>query len=237
MKKYTIIAIVATLLFIVSAYMGYTGGRDEALEYLEQEKLNSYIEGQHQGQHQGYSQGYSNGYNADITDYKEAVFDWMYNREINQDEPEDIPEETTTEATTEAVTEKIAQESTTTAGQEPTATKGDLGILSIPNAGIYVGLYSDGNAFQSRGKASVQYYNQYGIKWIADHVNQDNFGNLRNLSIGSKVYINDTAYTVVDSVYAADYYSNFDAWVSYIDESPLILQTCEGNGARLIRCQ
>lgn len=121
--------------------------------------------------------------------------------------------------------------------QKPTTSAGDLGILSIPDAGIYVGLYSDANAFQSSGKASVQYYTQYGIKWIADHVNQDGFGNLKNISIGSKVYINDVEYTVVDSVYAADYYTNFAAWVSYIEESPLVLQTCEGDGARLVRCQ
>lgn len=121
--------------------------------------------------------------------------------------------------------------------QIPETTTGDLGILNIPNAGIYVGLYSDGNAYQSSGKASVEYYNQYGVKWIADHVNQDGFWNLKNLSIGSTVYINDTAYTVVDNVYAADYYSNFGAWASYIDESPLVLQTCEGDGARLVRCQ
>lgn len=116
-------------------------------------------------------------------------------------------------------------------------TSGDLGILSIPDAGIHVGLYSDGNAYQRSGKASVEYYNQYGVKWIADHCNQDGFWNLKNLSIGSTVYVNDTAYTVVDNVYAADYYSNFGAWVDYIDESPLVLQTCEGNGARLVRCQ
>lgn len=121
--------------------------------------------------------------------------------------------------------------------QAPTATAGDLGILSIPDAGIYVGLYSDGNAFQSSGKASVQYYNQYGIKWIADHVNQDGFWNLKNLSVGSTVYVNDQAYTVIESVYAADYYSNFNAWVTYIGDSTLVLQTCEGDGARLIRCQ
>jgi sortase (surface protein transpeptidase) len=114
---------------------------------------------------------------------------------------------------------------------------GDLGILSIPSVGIRVGLYSDGNAFQNSGKASVQYYTQYGIKWIADHVNQDGFGNLKNLSIGSKVYINETEYTVVDNVYAADYYSNFSAWVSYIGDSRLLLQTCEGDGARLVRCE
>ena len=227
MKKYTIITIVATLLFIVSAYIGYNGGRNEALEYLEQEKLNSYIE----GQHQGYSQGYSNGYNADITDYEEAVFDWIYNREFNQDEPEDIPEATTN------TTQETTRQTTTETSVATSVVAGDLGIFSIPSIGINVGLYSDGNAFQSSGKASVEYYNQYGVKWIADHVNQDGFWNLKNLSIGSTVYVNDTAYTVVDNVYAADYYSNFGAWVSYIDESPLILQTCEGNGARLIRCQ
>ena len=121
--------------------------------------------------------------------------------------------------------------------QEPTTSAGDLGILSIPDAGIYVGLYSDANAFQNSGKASCQYYTQYGIKWIADHVNQDGFGNLKNISIGSKVYINDKEYTVIDSVYAADYYTNFASWVSYIEESPLVLQTCEGDGARLVRCQ
>lgn len=121
--------------------------------------------------------------------------------------------------------------------ETPTTTAGDLGILNIPNAGIYVGLYSDGNAFQSSGKASVQYYNQYGIKWIADHCNQDGFWNLKNLSVGSTVYVNDTAYTVVDNVYAADYYSNFNAWVGYIGDSTLVLQTCEGDGARLVRCQ
>ena len=133
------------------------------------------------------------------------------------------------EQTTEANTEEVVQ--------EPTTYAGDLGILSIPDAGIYVGLYSDANAFQSSGKASVQYYTQYGIKWIADHVNQDGFCNLKYVSIGSKVYINDNEYTVVDSVYAADYYTNFTSWVSYIEESPLVLQTCEGDGARLVRCQ
>lgn len=114
---------------------------------------------------------------------------------------------------------------------------GDLGILSIPSVGIRVGLYSDSNAFQSSGKASVQYYAQYGIKWIADHVNQDGFGNLKNLNIGSKVYINETEYIVTDNIYAADYYSNFSAWVSYISDSTLLLQTCEGDGARLVRCE
>jgi len=120
---------------------------------------------------------------------------------------------------------------------QQTCQPGDLGILSIPDAGIYVGLYSDGNAFQSSGKASVQYYNQFGIKWIADHVNQDNFGNLKTLDIGDAVYVNDICYTVVDNVYAPDYYSDFNAWVTYIGDSNLVLQTCEDNGARLIRCE
>ena len=153
---------------------------------------------------------------------------------------EEVVQEPTTDTTTEEITtEEITTEATTeeVVVQEPTTAAGDLGILSIPDAGIYVGLYSDANAFQSSGKASCQYYTQYGIKWIADHVNQDGFGNLKYLSIGSKVYINDAEYTVVDSVYAADYYSNFQAWVSYIEESPLVLQTCEGDGARLVRCQ
>lgn len=152
---------------------------------------------------------------------------------------EEVVQEPTTETTTEEITtEEITTEATTeeVVVQEPT-TAGDIGILSIPDAGIYVGLYSDANAFQSSGKASVQYYTQYGVKWIADHVNQDGFWNLKNVAIGSKVYINDAEYTVVDSVYAADYYSNFQAWVSYIEESPLVLQTCEGDGARLVRCQ
>lgn len=153
---------------------------------------------------------------------------------------EEVVQEPTTETTKEEITtEEITTEATTeeVVVQEPTTATGDLGILSIPDAGIYVGLYSDANAFQSSGKASVQYYTQYGIKWIADHVNQDGFGNLKYVSIGSKVYINDVEYTVVDSVYAADYYTNFQAWVSYIEESPLVLQTCEGDGARLVRCQ
>ena len=153
---------------------------------------------------------------------------------------EEVVQEPTTETTTEEITtEEITTEATTeeVVLQEPTTAAGDLGILSIPDADIYVGLYSDANAFQSSGKASCQYYTQYGIKWIADHVNQDGFGNLKYVSIGSKVYIDDHEYTVVDSVYAADYYSNFQAWVSYIEESPLVLQTCEGDGARLVRCQ
>lgn len=141
------------------------------------------------------------------------------------------------EVTEELTTEEVTTEEVTTEYVEPVVYGGDLGTLSIPAAGINVGLYSDGNAFQSSGCASVQYYNQYGIKWIADHVNQDGFGNLKYLNIGDAVYINDTCYTVVDNVYAADYYSNFNAWVGYIGDSTLILQTCEGDGARLIRCQ
>lgn len=157
--------------------------------------------------------------------------------EVIAEEPtteEQTTEESTTEVTTETTTEVTTEEVVV---QEPTVTAGDLGILSIPDAGIYVGLYSDANAFQSSGKASVQYYTQYGVKWIADHVNQDNFWNLKYVSIGSKVYINDREYTVVDSVYAADYYTNFSAWLPYIGDSTLLLQTCEGDGARLVRCQ
>ena len=162
---------------------------------------------------------------------------------VEEQTTEDVTTETTTEETTtevettEATTETTTDATTEEVVQEPTTTAGDLGILSIPDAGIYVGLYSDANAFQSSGKASVQYYTQYGVKWIADHVNQDSFGNLKYLSVGSKVYINDREYTVVDSVYAADYYSNFSAWLSYIGDSTLVLQTCEGDGARLVRCQ
>ena len=161
---------------------------------------------------------------------------------VEEQTTEAITEEPTTEAITEETTYEATTETTTDATteevvQEPTTTAGDLGILSIPDAGIYVGLYSDANAFQSSGKASVQYYTQYGVKWIADHVNQDGFGNLKYLSVGSKVYINDSEYTVVDNVYAADYYSNFAAWSSYIGDSTLVLQTCEGDGARLVRCQ
>lgn len=152
---------------------------------------------------------------------------------VEEQTTEAITEETTTEATTETTTDATTEEVV----QEPTTAAGDLGILSIPDAGIYVGLYSDANAFQSIGKASVQYYTQYGVKWIADHVNQDGFGNLKYLSVCSKVYINDREYTIVDSVYAADYYSNFAAWLPYISESTLVLQTCEGDGARLVRCQ
>lgn len=133
--------------------------------------------------------------------------------------------------------ERLFNTNTVQSPVQQTCQPGDLGILNIPDANIYVGLYSDGNAFQSSCKASVQYYTQYGIKWIADHVNQDGFGNLKNLAIGSKVYINDTEYTVIENVYAADYYTNFNAWVGYIGDSTLILQTCEGDGARLIRCQ
>ena len=154
-------------------------------------------------------------------------------RDIFPEEFEDKQEEATNidyNSELESVPEVIQETPVTTPS-------GDLGTFSIPSAGINVGLYSDGNAFQSSGCASVQYYNQYGIKWIADHVNQDGFWNLKNVAIGDTVYVNDTAYTVVDNVYAADYYSNFNAWVSYIGDSTLVIQTCEGDGARLVRCQ
>lgn len=137
------------------------------------------------------------------------------------------------ERSSEEVIEEVVEEVI----EEPVVVAGDLGILRIPDANIAVGLYSDGNAFQSSGKASVQYYIQYNVKWIADHVNQDGFWNLKNLSIGSKVYINDIEYTVTENIYAADYYTNFAAWKPYIEESVLVLQTCEGDGARLVRCQ
>lgn len=167
----------------------------------------------------------------------EEVVDLEPTTEVTTEEviaEETTTEESTTEVNTETTTEVTTEEVVV---QEHTVTAGDLGILSIPDAGIYVGLYSDANAFQSSGKASVQYYTQYGVKWIADHVNQDNFWNLKYVSIGSKVYINDREYTVVDSVYAADYYSNFSAWLPYIGDSTIVLQTCEGDGARLVRCQ
>ena len=138
--------------------------------------------------------------------------------------------EETTESTTEATTEEVVV-------QEPTVTAGDLGIFSIPSAGINVGLYSDSNAFQSTGKASIQYYSQYGIKCVADHVNQDGFWNLKYVSIGSEVYVNDTCYIVYDSIYAADYYSNFNSYLHYIGEADLFIRTCEGDGARLVLCR
>lgn len=141
------------------------------------------------------------------------------------------------ERPSEEVVEEIVEEVVEEVIEEPVVVAGDLGILRIPDANIAVGLYSDGNAFQSSGKASVQYYIQYNVKWIADHVNQDGFWNLKNLSIGSKVYINDIEYTVVENVYAADYYTNFAAWKPYIEDSVIVLQTCEGDGARLVRCQ
>lgn len=141
---------------------------------------------------------------------------------------ENYIEEITEEPTTEVIVEEPVEESTT---------YGDLGIFSIPSAGINVGLYSDANAFQSNGKASIQYYSQYGIKWVADHVNQDNFWNLKYVSIGSEVYVNDTCYIVYDSIYAADYYSNFNSYLHYIGEADLFIQTCEGDGARLVLCR
>lgn len=170
--------------------------------------------------------------------YEDSVYE-----EPLEEEPviEAVSEETYTSfELEESIIESIHEEPVIESVIEETVTyvqPGDLGVLRIPDANIEVGLYSDDSAFQSSGKASVQYYAQYGIKWVADHANQDGFGNLKYLSIGSKVYINETEYTVVESVYAEDYYSNFGAWVSYIDDSKLLLQTCEGNGARLVRCE
>lgn len=126
--------------------------------------------------------------------------------------------------------------------QENTVVAGDLGIFSVPSACIKVGLYSDGNAFQQKGKASVQYYIQYGVCWIADHVNQDNFNNLKNVAIGSDVYINETHYVVTENIYYSDYYSNFygcgalDKIGEYSSYGGLAVQTCEGDGARLMLC-
>lgn len=129
----------------------------------------------------------------------------------------------------------------------PVVVNGDAGRLEIPSIGINVGLYYDGNAFQSSGKASYQYWIQYGKFWITDHVNQDNFGSLRNISIGSSVYVYNedgscNAYTVAESIYFEDYYSNFAGcgatakMSDYKNVGGLVIQTCEGNGARLIFC-
>lgn len=125
---------------------------------------------------------------------------------------------------------------------------GDAGHLDIPDIGVNVGLYYDSNAFQCSGKASYQYWIQYGKFWIADHVNQDGFGSLKNLCIGSVVNVCDEdgvcrSYTVAESVYYADYYSNFEGcgalskMSDYRNVGGIVLQTCEGNGARLVFCQ
>lgn len=127
-------------------------------------------------------------------------------------------------------------------------TNGDAGHLEIPSIGVNVGLYYDGNAFQSSGKASYQYWVQYGKFWITDHCNQDNFGRLKNLGIGSSVYVYDEdgscrSYTVAESIYYEDYYSNFEGCGAlskmgdYKNVGGIVLQTCEGNGARLVFCQ
>lgn len=119
---------------------------------------------------------------------------------------------------------------------------GDAGILTIKNANIEVGLYTDADSFQDYDKASIQYYNQYGICWIADHVNQDNFKNLKNISIGSDVYINDAHYIVQENIYYYDFYSNFqgcgflEKMNYYYSINGLAIQTCEGNGARIVYC-
>lgn len=50
-------------------------------------------------------------------------------------------------------------------------------------------------------------------------------------------------YTVAESVYYADYYSNFEGCGAlskmgdYRNVGGIVLQTCEGNGARLVFCQ
>lgn len=126
-------------------------------------------------------------------------------------------------------------------------TNGDAGRLEIPSIGVNVGLYYDSNAFQSSGKASYQYWVQYGKFWITDHCNQDNFSSLKNLGIDSSVYVygedgSCRTYTVAESVYYADYYSNFEGcgalskMSDYRNVGGIVLQTCEGNGARLVFC-
>lgn len=125
---------------------------------------------------------------------------------------------------------------------------GDAGHLDIPSIGVNVGLYYDSNAFQSSNKASYQYWIQYGKFWIADHNYQDGFGDLKNLSIGSVVNVCDEygvcrSYTVAESVYYADYYSDFEGcgafskMMDYKNAGGIVLQTCEGNGARLVFCK
>lgn len=153
--------------------------------------------------------------------------DIYYESQFVYENKDAIEENNYIEETTEQVTEEPVVQYTTS---------GDLGVFSIPSIGINVGLYSDANAFQSTGKASIQYYSQYGIKWVADHVNQDGFWNLKYVSIGSEVYVNDSRYIVYDSIYAADYYSNFNSYLHYIGEADLFIQTCEGDGARLVLC-
>lgn len=124
---------------------------------------------------------------------------------------------------------------------------GDAGHLEIPSIGVNVGLYYDSNAFQSSGKASYQYWVQYDKFWIADHCNQDNFGSLKNIGIGSSVYVYDEdgscrTYTVAESIFYADYYSNFagcgamSKMSDYKNVGGIVLQTCEGDGARLVFC-
>jgi len=162
--------------------------------------------------------------------YYEAQFVYENKDAIEEKYIEETTEQETTEQ--ETTEQEVIEEPV-----EQYTTSGDLGIFSIPSAGINVGLYSDANAFQSTGKASIQYYSQYGIKWVADHVNQDGFWNLKYVSIGSEVYVNDTCYIVYDSIYAADYYSNFNSYLHYIGEADLFIQTCEGDGARLVLCR
>lgn len=125
---------------------------------------------------------------------------------------------------------------------------GDAGHLEIPSIGVNVGLYYDSNAFQCSNKASYQYWIQYGKFWIADHNYQDGFGDLKNISIGSVVNVCDEygscrSYTVAESVYYADYYSDFEGcgafskMMDYKNVGGIVLQTCEGNDARLVFCK
>lgn len=178
------------------------------------------------------------------------------------DEEIEAPTETTTETTeateeeTEVITTEeleVTEETTVEENEEvivdvevivkeSNVVEGDLGIFKIPSVNINVGLYAEGNAFQSSGKASVQYYQQYGICWIADHVNQDNFGNLRYVSIGDYVYVNDSCYVVSESIYYDNFYSDFyncgflGKLDYYCNIGGLVIQTCEGNGARIVYC-
>lgn len=126
--------------------------------------------------------------------------------------------------------------------EEPKVIAGDLGIISVPSAKINVGLYSDGSAYNAKNKASVQYYESYGICWIADHVHQDNFNNLKNVNVGDCVYINDTCYIVCENVYYDNFYTDFSGCGflaklgDYYTNGGIAIQTCEQNGARIVYC-
>lgn len=142
------------------------------------------------------------------------------------------------------VCQKIAEEESI----EQEFKYGDAGHLDIPSIGVNVGLYYDSNAFQGSNKASYQYWIQYGKFWIADHNYQDGFGDLKNLSIGSVVNVCDEygvcrSYTVAESIYYADYYSDFEGcgayskMMEYKNTGGIVLQTCECNGVILVFCK